>query len=284
MHLTISEKPITTLGSVAGNSEATCVNREALETNTLSILRDKAAYYAGFFDADGYIGVSLQDNKYGGKSYASEVKIGVSVDHKKSILREMNAECGGNLRQAGKALHLAFRIDEAGPFLKALYPFLILKKPQAALWFKFREVLKQKDRHGYRHELRLALMNKLNSTHASQNGPLGRPRPDWREEEIISYAAGLIDGDGTIRKNKHRCLIVNLTAKAKTLPEWLQNVFGGSLFTTNNYERNCSYWQWAVYSKNANAFLARLGDKCVRRMMIESEHIQEDVTRQVIAA
>ncbi len=239
-----------------GNSEATCESRKARETNMPDNQRTKEAHYAGFFDSDGYIGIGMQNNKYGGISYACEVKFGVSKGRKKDILDDIHKHYQGHLEESEKRLQLSFRIDEAERFMKAVYPFIILKKPQAALWFKFREILKQRVSSrstGYRHELRQGLLEKLNGMHASSDGPQGKPRPDWTAEETNAYAAGLMDGDGSLDR-----YVVRLTAKPKTIPEWLQNVFGGTLRHYPYKDRQCMYWEWYICGEERPVFLSMI--------------------------
>jgi len=259
------------------NSEAICENSEALKTNMPNnplISREKAAYFAGFFDSDGLVHIEKQVKPQypQGLYYGCVVKIEVQIEHKKSILREIQSIFGGVLKDTrNNSLLLYFGVNEAEVFLKTIYPFLIVKKPQTALWFKFREVLKQKIKNGHRLSLMEKLADKITSLHNSEIGPSGKVRPDWKDNETDSYAAGLIDGDGSIGFSSTGGLTVQLTGKPKSLPEWLQNVYGGSLNRYNSLD-GAKYWKWASYGNDARNFVAKVIDKkSYKGLKIESE-------------
>lgn len=82
----------------------------------------------------------------------------------------------------------------------------------------------------------------------------------------LAYTAGIIDGEGSIRIQKHRrvdyyqghhyCMVVAVCMCDMAVPTWLHLKFGGSL---NSYKgRKQGYkreYHWTITTKNAKKFL-----------------------------
>lgn len=93
----------------------------------------------------------------------------------------------------------------------------------------------------------------------------GLPNPPWTEGvprgEDVAYAAGLLDGEGTVgiyRSKRPTYFIYAVrTSVANTyrpVLEWLASKWGGSIHRTNRGEgRPC--WSWALSSRSAVDFL-----------------------------
>ena len=105
------------------------------------------AYFAGLFDGEGYISVNVKDGERGGTGV---LYVGVgSTDF--PVLEDLRRTFGGCLTKmrissrSSKRLSREWKITNGGAvaFLKAVYPYLRIKKRQAALAFKFRKMMDQ---------------------------------------------------------------------------------------------------------------------------------------------
>jgi hypothetical protein len=119
-----------------------------------SVETTTAAYFAGLFDGEGWIRVETRKGRLGG---TAQLSIGLgSTDL--SIAPKMKELFGGHLcrvRIPGKSSRKLMQTwgctnDTAASFLKIIYPYMIIKKRQAALAFKFRNIMKQT---GHKHSL-----------------------------------------------------------------------------------------------------------------------------------
>lgn len=95
-------------------------------------------YVAGFFDADGYVGVSDWRN---GQSYTLKCTI---VNIKLRVLEEIHRLFGGYLTTKGYAdgnrrilYQLQWNSKQTVEFLEKIYPYLIVKKSQVRLALSF---------------------------------------------------------------------------------------------------------------------------------------------------
>lgn len=106
-----------------------------------------AAYFAGLFDGEGCIRIEIKEGKRGGTGVLY-VSLG-STDLR--VTAEMKQLFGGYLtsvRKASKHARMASRDWKAtngvaSEFLAVIYPYLRIKKRQAALAFKFRKMMDQ---------------------------------------------------------------------------------------------------------------------------------------------
>jgi hypothetical protein len=112
-----------------------------------------AAYFAGLFDGEGYVNVYVPKER---NTAVLFVGIG-STDF--SVLEMLKRTFGGCLTKirissvVSKRVSREWKITNEGAadFLRAVYPYLQIKKRQAALAFKFRKMMDQnfrsKDEH-----------------------------------------------------------------------------------------------------------------------------------------
>lgn len=95
------------------------------------------AYLAGFFDGEGYVGISTDYPKWAkGNSY---LRLRVNITQKdKKILEMIKDIYGGTLHKGKDGVHKWY-VDgqKAISFLKDVLPFLILKKEQTKLAIEF---------------------------------------------------------------------------------------------------------------------------------------------------
>lgn len=77
-------------------------------------------------------------------------------------------------------------------------------------------------------------------------------------QEIVDkvYAAGVVDCDGSIyiaRTARGFNLVVCVSMRHKTIPQWLHQTFGGKIYRYNTKGKN--YWSWRLIGKKAQGFL-----------------------------
>jgi hypothetical protein len=130
----------------------------------------KRAYLAGLIDGDGSICVSVHDRntrKGPSRRYALTIELAMCSE---PVIRWVAENFGGNIRSQRsrtnrKYWHWRLFNDTAVEVLKLVYPYLVEKKRQAALAFKFRELLKQTawTRGSHRTSLRDELIEEMRS-------------------------------------------------------------------------------------------------------------------------
>src|SRR5215472_1920853 len=133
-------------------------------------LRDNSeatvAYVAGLFDGEGSVCTYTYKGKEPGRKYAAWLEVCMCSEETVHWIKE---HFGGSISVRKPKPHHSWKReqwhwkipgDAAVAVLKMIYPFLITKKRQAALFFKFREVCKQTawKRGALRTELRDKLM------------------------------------------------------------------------------------------------------------------------------
>lgn len=242
--------------------------------------RIELAYAAGWFDAEGSFSIYRHSSRPAIFSPSAAFNYVGDNQIIQFFLRLFGGHfCLGKTFQNKIIRRWKVQNTRLFDFLKLIYPFLIYKKPQAALLFKLRKTLTQ-SRKGTKgrdflpeHVLasRISLKAEIEKRNAAfASAPGGTLRPDWNEEESLAYAAGLIDGDGSIYlDSRAHYLTIELSGRAKTLPEWLQNYFGGSLSRVKN---NGEMWRWRIGGEEAEKTVLRLSPflKIKREAMIQS--------------
>ena len=106
--------------------------------------KEMLAYFAGYLDADGSIGIFKHKSKSCKRGYAFELIVQVSGVKKKSV-QLFHCNFGGSLgsyknkvvKNKQKIWIWAICARKALFFLEQIYPYLILKKPQATIAVEF---------------------------------------------------------------------------------------------------------------------------------------------------
>lgn len=134
------------------------------------------AYFAGLFDGEGWIRVEVKEGSRGGTGVL-HAGLG-STDLR--VTADMRAMFGGYLTAQRISSRLSRRPardwratnDVAAGFLRAVYPYLRIKKRQAALAFKFRRVMAQnlRKRHLHRAELFSAIALEISALNQGRAG------------------------------------------------------------------------------------------------------------------
>lgn len=100
-----------------------------------------AAYAAGIFDGEGYVGIDRVGKSTGSKKIHHSIRIVISQKDG-AIMDWLKANFGGNIysqRNGTQYSIYRWRIHskKASDFLKFVYPYLVIKKKQAkfAIWF-----------------------------------------------------------------------------------------------------------------------------------------------------
>src|ERR1700688_1750716 len=76
-----------------------------------------------------------------------------------------------------------------------------------------------------------------------------------------AYAAGLIDGEGSIslcrhKSNEQRSPLVSVPSCTRELVNWLKSVFGGNISTKRTYKKNHSKsYTWSAHYDSCLSFL-----------------------------
>lgn len=120
-----------------------------------------AAYFAGLFDGEGYITVNVPKDKNSAVLYTGLGSTDFSV---LELLRRTFGGCLTAVRISSKVSRKPSREwkitnDGAANFLRIVYPYLRIKKHQAALAFKCRKVMDQTFRNKDAH--RRGLLSRL---------------------------------------------------------------------------------------------------------------------------
>ena len=120
-----------------------------------------AAYFAGLFDGEGYITVDVRQHRNSAVLYVGLGSTDFSV---LELLRRTFGGCLTAVRLSSKVSKKPSREwkitnDGAANFLRVVYPYLRIKKRQAALAFKLRKVMDQtfRNKDAHRRDLLLQL-------------------------------------------------------------------------------------------------------------------------------
>src|SRR5215472_16338055 len=114
----------------------------ALRDNTEATI----AYFAGLFDGEGSVCTYTYKGREPGRKYTAWLEVCMCSEQTVKWIQE---HFGGNISVRHPKAHHTWKRpqwhwrvfgDAAVEVLKNIYPFLITKKRQAALFFKFREV------------------------------------------------------------------------------------------------------------------------------------------------
>lgn len=137
----------------------------------------KNAYLAGLLDGEGCIYVQTYFGKQPGKKYCLYLELSMCSE---PTIRWVHKNFGGRCRTAKpygtrKKVQYHWRVanDHAIEVLKLVFPYLITKKRQAALAFKFRKVALQTawKRGSHRTELRDELVRQIKALNWRERVP-----------------------------------------------------------------------------------------------------------------
>jgi len=84
------------------------------------------------------------------------------------------------------------------------------------------------------------------------------------EELLDAYAAGLIDGEGTItlsrnHRGKMRCPVISMTSTTREVLEFMQSRYGGSIRAQRTYDANHSRaYIWSAQYDRAMGAIGRI--------------------------
>ena len=162
-----------------------------------------ASYFAGLFDGEGYITVSVPRQR---NTAVLVVGLG-STDF--SVLGEIHRAFGGCLTGIRLSSRVSRRLsrewkvtnDGAADFLKIVFPYLRIKKRQAALAFKFRKVMSQtfRSKDVYRRDLLKRLAREIQSLNRGMLPDVetvkGTPANPEKSQSIAPAQSRLFAGD-----------------------------------------------------------------------------------------
>lgn len=101
----------------------------------------KLAYYAGFVDGEGCIRFNNNGTKAGRSAPTPQITVG---NTRREVLEDLMADFGGSIRvlHVGDHRHKpawvwSIHSSAAASFLRQIYPYLRLKRPQAELIFEW---------------------------------------------------------------------------------------------------------------------------------------------------
>lgn len=205
------------------------------------------AYAAGFFDAEGCVLISKAKGTTGmiHPLYYLRVKMGVT---NQSIMNWFKYQFGGSLsvirgkkKQKKILFHWQIGTRPAEIFLRQIFPYLQLKRPQTELAFQFQNEMRRKKPHKRVSPEFLRLREQLKNQVSLLNQGHFDVECKIADKFKIPYVAGFLDGDGYIqieilrfrRRNSGKipayCLKVGSGCLDRSIINWLQKNFDGSL-------------------------------------------------------
>jgi hypothetical protein len=224
------------------------------------------AYAAGFFDAEGSLGIYRYDQP-------DYYHVAATLYNSESLLLEwFQARWGGRLIEIRSSVlsrlperRLVFRTGETKALLEAISPYLITKAARARAVRRFVELTygrgwnRRAGRPGW---LRLSQTELFLSQTATANL---EAEPRIPTEVDKAYAAGLMDGDGhlgirLIRFDPPRRDIYipncSISSVSMTTIRWLQSRWGGTMWRmgANRLSRQQG-WTWRPRAAERLAFL-----------------------------
>lgn len=134
----------------------------------------KLAYMAGFFDGEGCIRISSQENP----PFSTRHQLQVTVGQKDGAIMDwIIGNFGGNVHQVSRDGSYSWTVSQqkALSFLKEITPFLKYKRPQAELGIRFMQRIRDRGVRGKRlseHEieLRASLMRQMTELKKDYSG------------------------------------------------------------------------------------------------------------------
>jgi len=165
-----------------------------------------AAYFAGLFDGEGYVTVSVPRER---NTAVLIVGLG-STDP--SVLAELRRVFGGCLTGIRISSRISRRPsrewkitnDGAAEFLKTVFPYLRIKKRQAALAFKFRKVMSQtfRSKDAHRRNLLVRLAREIKQLNRGSLPDVetvkGTPAQPEKSQSIAPAQSRLFAGNGEL--------------------------------------------------------------------------------------
>ena len=156
--------------------------RDSLVNSLKKTPRQEAddGYFAGIVDGEGSIFVYRREDKRGSGNVAHILSFVVTMTCEE-VIRKIERTYGGRvlpLTTPGKEPSWRWHVENeaALEMIKVAFPFLVVKKKQAALAFKFREVMKQTFGSPREHRwfLRDELMRQINALNQKKGGGKSR--------------------------------------------------------------------------------------------------------------
>lgn len=233
------------------------------------------AYAAGFFDAEGCVLISKSKGTIGmiHPLYYLRVKMGVT---NQSIMNWFKYQFGGSLsvirgkkKQKKILFHWQIGTRPAEIFLRQIFPYLQLKKPQTKLAFLFQNEMRRKKPHKRVSPEFLHLREQLRNQVSLLNQGHFDIECKIPDKFKIAYAAGFLDGDGYITihirrfrkwnvgKNPIYCLVVGSCCLDQPIINWLEKNFGGSKSIEKSSESVDSF-RWRIGANKAMNFLQEI--------------------------
>lgn len=233
--------------------------------------KDDIAYAAGFFDAEGCNLISKQKGtiRMIHPRYSLQAKIGVT---NQLIMSWFKEQFGGSLsilkgkKQKKIFFHWQISTRLAEIFLRQIFPYLRLKKPQAELAFQFQNEMRKKKQHKQISPESLRLREKIKNQISALNQKHSQEEFKSTNECKIAYAAGFFDGDGYIKiRVQHRnlglksihYLEIGIGSFDHPITNWFKQNFEGCEYT-EKYSESQDNFRWRIGSDSAENFLQQI--------------------------
>lgn len=226
-------------------------------------------YAAGFFDAEGCVRVSKYTQK---NTFYVQLRI-TSTDI--NVLKWFKNRFGGSIgtqppnkkvRKCRPCWWWVTCSRIACNFLKTVYPFLVIKKEQAALAMELQSRIKRGDSFIPENELMLRgeICKKISTIKGVQH--LVKCDSNLPDE----YIAGFLDGEGSILIYKIRDyyeLRVSVTNTNRSILEVLLSKFRGFIAKKNDRlsVRTLQCFDWFVQGEDAALFLSKISQYLVTK-------------------
>jgi len=224
----------------------------------LNVPCDDLKYAAGFFDGEGCIQIATP------KKQKNTYYVYVRVNNTNLNALEFMRRLFGGSVFAQPRTNLAWSPTwgwvvcsrKAEAFLRAVLPYLVIKKRQAEKAIELQGTLVRGDHHVSEERL---------SKRAALKSEIAVLKTVFLDkvEELPSYPylAGFFDAEGTVQVGVHNgtpCLQIRITNTEKALLDKIRGSLGGSVCSKSDKGRITPCWHWLVYSKKAASVLREM--------------------------
>jgi hypothetical protein len=243
------------------------------------------AYIAGFFDGEGCITAYLRSNS------GRRCTINCIITQKtRGVLDLIKSYFGGYIceerggssnKDNNKIYKLHFSPLASIGLLKAISPYLIVKKQEAQIAVEYHELRMNNKLRGEdyyylsdsskKHELNtVKILHKLKE----QQRPQALLIPAQNESETMAYVAGIFDAEGCVsifkrekQQGKYKSIdhhvICTVTQELQLLVKYMQSLFSGIVYISCRRKSNDgkiirNVYRWSVSHKKALKFLEKV--------------------------
>jgi hypothetical protein len=211
-------------------------------------------YMAGIMDSEGSISLSISRKSSGYEGFNLMLQA-TNTDRKlidwivSNFGGSMCAEIKKNSFAPGSKIFrwVMYGAENQEAFLLGLLPYLVIKKEQALVGLDFLRLGRGDNTR------RRELWDKVKRLNQE---PVPVPDVFSKSKKRAEYAAGYLDGDGSICGTYHRGLNISIVSTDFVVIKWLMANYGGRFHARQRNPKHKLIYQWFVSgSKNKEKFL-----------------------------